>query len=100
MKNNSILLGLGLALCLFSCTEKERIIEKFSEEKPYAIQIAKERSFHQAEKLSNRLLDMDIDAYMIQYADSIENDGLWYYILANNMDVLDSCKLIKYYDSF
>lgn len=95
MKNNSILLGLGLALCLFSCTEKERIIEKFSEEKPYAIQIAKERSFHQAEKLSNRLLDMDIDAYMIQYADSIENDGLWYYILANNMDVLDSAKVLR-----
>jgi hypothetical protein len=95
MKNRFTYLCLGFFLFLLSCGKNERIIEKFSAEKPYAIQIAKERSFYQAEKLSNRLLGMDIDAYMIQYADSIENDGQWYYILANNLEVLDSAKVLR-----
>ncbi len=81
---------------LFSCSsKKDRIIEKISKEKPYAIQIAKERSFYQAEKLSSRLLDMKIDAYMVQYADSVDNDGKWYYVLCDNIEILDSAKCIR-----
>lgn len=80
----------------FSCSsKKERVIEKFSKEKPYAIQVAKERSFYQAEKLTDRLLDMEIDAYMVQYSDSIDNDGKWYYILCDNIENLDTAKSIR-----
>jgi len=81
-----------LAVMLLGCAKKERIVEKFSAEKPYAIQIAKERSFYQAEKLTKRLLEMDINAYMVMHVDSSENDGSWFYIMCDNIEVLDSAK--------
>ncbi len=84
-----------LIVISYSCSNKDRVVEKFSEEKPYAIQIAKERSFYQAEKLTSRLLNMEIDAYMINYLDSIENDGKWYYILCDNIEILDSAKSVR-----
>jgi len=99
MNKNNItygIVGLILLLICSNCSnEEERIIEKFSEEKPYAIQIKKERSFYQAEKLSDRLFEMGIDAYIIQNADSIDDDGEWYHILCGNIDNLDSAKSIR-----
>lgn len=95
MKIFKVLTIISVFLLISCSSEKERIIEKFSKENPYAIQIAKERSFYQAEKLTNRLLDMEIDAYMIQYSDSIDDDGKWYYILCDNIEVLDSAKNIR-----
>ena len=92
MSNLKLVLGTLILLLVFGCQRK---IEPFSKEKPYAIQIAKERSFYQAEKLTNRLIDLDIDAYMVQYEDSSDNDGRWYYILANNMETLDSAKSVR-----
>jgi hypothetical protein len=92
MSNLKLVLGTLILLLVFGCQRK---IEPFSKEKPYAIQIAKERSFYQAEKLTNRLIDLDIDAYMFQYEDSSDNDGQWYYILANNMETLDSAKSVR-----
>lgn len=82
------ILGVLTIFLFLSCSK----VEQFSKEKPYAIQIAKERSFYQAEKLTNRLLDMDLKAYMIQHLDSLNNDGNWYYILCDNIEVLDSAK--------
>lgn len=95
-KNLKCLLFLGL-LFVISCsyTAQEKTIGKFSKEKPYAIEIAKERSFYQAEKLTNRLIEMGIDAYLVQSADSIEDDGKWYYILCENIVNLDSANKIK-----
>lgn len=89
MKTTKHIFRLLFILFLTSCGNT---IEKFNEEKPYAIEIAKERSFYQAEKLTNRLIDLEEKAYMIQYADSLKNDGKWYYILCDNFDVLDSAK--------
>ena len=59
-------------------------IEPFSENKPFAIEIAKERSFYQAEKLNNRLNGMGIGAYIVQHSD--DDDGTWYYILSGNIE--------------
>jgi hypothetical protein len=69
------LLGmLFLIACSYNNDKKES--EKFSKENPYAIEIAKERSFYQAEKLTDRLIALGLNAYMVQHADSSEDDGL------------------------
>lgn len=86
----TLLVGFILLIGCNSC--KERIIEKFSEEKPYAIQLVKERSYFQTEKLVSRLHGMNIDAYAIQFTDSIDNDGSWFYILCGNIETIDSAK--------
>jgi hypothetical protein len=36
---------------------------------------------------------MDINAYIIQYTDSSENDGSWFYILCDNIEILDTAKI-------
>jgi hypothetical protein len=95
MKKKQIIKGILGIFLLFGCGNKERIIEKFSPEKPYAVEIKKERSFYQANKLSKRLLQMGLDAYIIQNSDSIEDDGEWYYILCGNIENLDSAKNIR-----
>lgn len=85
-----VILGL---IFLFACDSGK--VEKFSKEKPYAIEIAKERSFYQAEKLKNRLTEMGVKAYMVQHADSTEDAGKWYYILSNSIAVLDTAKSVR-----
>lgn len=94
-----ILIGLISLFFLLGCNQEDedRVIEKFSQEKPYAIQIAKERSFYQAEKLTDRLHGMDLDAYLIKFVDSIENDGSWFYIMCDNIKTLDSVKSKRKY---
>ena len=77
----SSLLLISILFILFSCNSNSKNIERFSEEKPYAIQITKERSFYQAEKLANRLVEMGLDAYIVQNNDSLKDVGEWYYIL-------------------
>jgi hypothetical protein len=95
VKKLKVLSIINIIILFSSCSNKDRVVEKFSKEKPYAIQIAKERSFYQADKLTSRLLDMEIDAYMINYLDSIANDGKWYYILCDNIEILDSAKSMR-----
>ena len=104
MKTTKSIFGLLLGLLfLIACNSnkntdepvKEKIIEKFSKEKPYAIQISKERSYYQAEKLTKRLLDMGLDAYIVQNNDSVEDIGEWYYILCGNIANKDSAKIIS-----
>ena len=92
MNNPKLIVG---TLILFFSVGCQKTIEKFSPEKPYAIQISKERSFYQAEKLTNRLIELDIDAYMIQYEDSSDNDGRWYYILCDNIESIDSAESVQ-----
>ena len=49
-----------------SCSnEVERQIETVSTEKPFTVQITKERSYFQAQKAQERLLKLDIDAYLV-----------------------------------
>lgn len=82
-----------LSIILFSCGNDT--VEKFSKTKPYAIQIKKERSYFQAEKLSSRLKKMGIESYISQYSDSIKDDGDWYCILSGGIETLDSAKSLR-----
>jgi len=74
-----------IASFLVSCSSSE--IETFSTKKPYSIEITKERSYYQASKISERLKEMGIDAFIVNKVDSIE--GEWYCIMygaINNKD--------------
>lgn len=84
-----------LILLFITACKSEKEIESFSVEKPYAIEIRKERSLYQAEKLANRLIEMGLDAYMVQHKDTIEGDGEWYYILHGNVENQDSAKTLN-----
>lgn len=57
-----------------------RQIETVSEEKPFTVQVTKERSYYQAEKVKDRLLKLDIDAYLITTQDSVEQK--WYNVMS------------------
>ena len=83
-------------VCFVSCNlDKEIVIEKFSPEKPYAVEMARERSYYQAEKLTDRLIDLGQRAYMIQHSDSVENAGKWFYILCESVEELDSARAAR-----
>ena len=82
-----------LSIILFSCGNDN--VEKFSKTKPYAIQIKKERSYFQAEKLSSRLTGMGIESYIAQHSDSVKDDGDWYCILSGGIETLDSAKSMR-----
>ena len=82
-----------LSAILFSCGYDN--VEKFSETKPYAIQIKKERSYFQADKLSSRLNAMGVDSYIVQHTDSLKDDGSWYCILSGSIPSLDSAKSFR-----
>lgn len=89
MKIKLLFLPLLAGIILGSCSG-DRTIEKFSAEKPYTVKVSKQRSLYHAEKLANRLNDMDLDAFVIQYEDSIEGDGSWYYVFHSCSAFLDS----------
>lgn len=91
---NKIIAALIIFAFLNACNnKKEKTIVKFSKTKPYAIEIAKERSYYQAEKILNRLLKLDVNAYIVQSEDTIDDQGKWYYILCETSDNLDSAKV-------
>ena len=79
-------------LLLISCASEKKI-EPFSAEKPYTIEIKKERSYFQAQKISNRLNKMDLPAYVVNTVDS--TDGEWYRIMSGAMDNTDSIAAYK-----
>lgn len=54
-------------------------VETFSEAMPYAIEIKKERSYYQAEKIAQRLIDMGLGAYVLQEK---TEEGLWYKVVS------------------
>lgn len=92
MKN--ILCILIAALTIVSCNRaKETAIEKFDESKPYAISIAKERSFYQAEKIKDRLIEMGVDAYISKATDSLNQEEGWYHVMTGGLINEDSASI-------
>lgn len=67
-----------LPLCLLACNRTPEA-EPFSEEKPLTLEIAKERSYYQADRIVKRLTKMGVEAYILE-----ENggDGQWYRIMS------------------
>lgn len=75
---------LVIGQCITSCTscmqqEEEVVVEKFSESTPYTIEIKKERSYFQAEKIANRLTKMGLGGYVITEK---TDDGTWYRVVS------------------
>lgn len=77
-------------LFLASCQSKKTVdaVEEFSAEKPYCLEIKKERSYYQARKIADRLNEMGLEAYVILRKDSV--DGEWFSILSGALVNTDS----------
>jgi len=86
---------LFLVFCLlitilnFGCGKE---IETVSNEKPYSVLVTKERSYYQAVKAKERLLNLDIQSYLIATKDSIERE--WFNIMSGAF--VDSASAILY----
>jgi len=91
--NKNLLIIFSLALLLLSC-KREKGIEVFSTEKPYSIEIKKERSYYQAEKIAQRLNDMGLEAFIISSVDSVE--GNWFSVMSGALSHVDS--VVSYID--
>ncbi len=86
------------AICVSCSNEVERQIETISTEKPFTVQITKERSYYQAQKVQERLLKLDIDAYLIATQDSVERE--WYNVMSGAfVDSISSANYIHTLDS-
>jgi hypothetical protein len=70
-------------------------VEKFSENRPYALKISRERSFYQADKISSRMNDMGIHSYIIQFSDTLEKTGDWFQIMCGAIENIDSAVQYK-----
>lgn len=90
MKSSRILIFL-LTSCMFVACNKQEHVETFSEEKPYSLEIKKERSYFQAEKIVNRLSKMGLDAYVLS---ETTEDGIWYRIVSGALK--DSSEVAQY----
>ena len=89
MKFRITLLSFIMLALVANCRKStEKSIEKFSLEKPFCVEIKKERSYFQAKKIVDRLNEMGTEAYMIKMWDSTE--GEWYSILSGAIATADS----------
>lgn len=87
-----------VALFAVVACNNNRQIETVSREKPFTVQITKERSYYQAQKVQERLLNLDIDAYLIVTRDSIERE--WYNVMSEAFpDSLSSSNYIHVLDT-
>jgi hypothetical protein len=81
----------GLMLLVCGCSKKQIEIPTFDEAKPYTIEIKRERSFYQAEKIADRLTNMGLGGYVL--CDSTEN-GVWYRVVSGALK--DSVEVADY----
>lgn len=80
-----------LTAILFSCGNK---VKQFSESGPYAVELARVRSYYHAQKIENRLQKMEIPAYMILLADEMDESSKWYVLLTGaEKDTIEASKL-------
>jgi len=71
--------GIGTLIILHQ--KKLPEVTKISSSNPFAIEIKRERSFFQAEKIKNRLRDQGLPTYIMALEDSMQS-GQWYSIMA------------------
>ncbi len=75
-------------ILLIACTSEKAIDETPSKEKPFCIEIKKERSYYQALKICNRLKDLNLNAYIVSESDTL--DGSWFKIYSGALTLKDS----------
>ena len=80
------------------CASCSNEVETVSTEKPFTVQITKERSYYQAKKVQERLQKIGIDAYLLATQDSV--DRKWYNVMSGAfIDSLNSVNYIHTLDS-
>lgn len=55
-------------------------VDTVTQDKPFSVQIAQERSIYQAQKIQERLKGMDVPAYIVESQDSVEQT--WYKVMS------------------
>ena len=88
MKKN--LIYILLPLLLIACN-KETVVETFNEEKPFSLEITKERSYYQADRIVKRLTKMGMESYILE--EKTEN-GQWYRVMSGAL--ADSAQIEEY----
>jgi hypothetical protein len=101
----------ALIFVVVACNQRERQIETTTENSltvrqietitslsPFTVQITKERSYYQAQKAQERLLKLDVDAYLLANKDSIDRE--WYNVMSGAFtDSLNSANHMQFLDS-
>jgi hypothetical protein len=86
-------LNLFIIFLIFTiCTSCSNKVETVSAEKPFTVQITKERSYFQAKKAQERLMKIGIDAYLLATQDSV--DRKWYNVMSGAF--VDSFSSVNY----
>lgn len=95
MKANRIISRLVVVISLMTlmaCSlfdeSQEKEVEVFSSEKPYTLEILKERSYYQADKVVSRLSSKNVDSYILKSED--EDGDSWYSVVSGAFEN-DSC---------
>lgn len=76
-----VIVGLSVVVFLFlmlGC--RQRALETVDEARPYCVEVARERSIYQAQKIQARLRSMGVDSYIIESIDSVERE--WYSVVS------------------
>lgn len=68
----------GVLFLTLGC--RQRAPETVNEEQPYCVEVARERSIYQAQKIQERLHSMGVDAYIVESIDSVERG--WYSVVS------------------
>ncbi|MCQ2193423.1 MAG: SPOR domain-containing protein [Paludibacteraceae bacterium] len=92
------LLGpLCLSLIIFNgCSnDKKKEVEVFSENKPYTLEILKDRSYYQADKVVNRLGKKGVDSYILKSLDEEGDD--WYSVVSGAFESDSAMNAFKMY---
>ena len=81
---------IALAMLCVACN-KEAKIETFNEEKPLSVEITKERSYYQADRIVKRLAKMGMESYILEEK---TDDGQWYRVISGAFS--DSSQVEQY----
>lgn len=79
-----------ISLFFVACSKKVDV-ETFSEKAPLTLEITKERSYYQADRIVKRLAKMKMGAYILEENSS---DGQWYRVMSGAL--ADSAQVIEY----
>ena len=91
MRKKNVIFFTVLLFFIVSCnnSKEEKV---FDEKNPFAVEIKKERSFYQADKIRNRLNEMGLTAYILKEQ---QDDGEWYRIVSGALENEDSVAVYK-----
>lgn len=90
LRLSRLVFALFLALTMMACGR----VRQFSDGSPYAVELARVRSYYHAVKLESRLKKMDIPVYMVALSDPMDQSSKWYVLLTGaEKDTIAAAKL-------